>query len=107
MAGLVIAPGQTRVGWIGTGVMGSSMVGHLMTAGFKPPVYTPRKEKAERLRGGAAAWPDTPKAVAEASDVVFAIVGFPADVREVFLGAKGALAGARSGSVLVDMTTSE
>src|SRR5207248_1490067 len=54
-----------------------------------------------------AEWADTPKAVAEKADVVFAIVGFPRDVREVFLGQQGALAGSRTGTVLVDMTTSE
>src|SRR5439155_7879759 len=54
-----------------------------------------------------AAWGDSPKAVAERSDVVFAIVGFPKDVREVFLGPQGALAGSQAGAVHVDMTTSE
>ncbi len=54
-----------------------------------------------------AAWADSPKAVAEQSDVVFSIVGFPADVRSVILGPDGALAGSRAGMVLVDMTTSE
>ena len=54
-----------------------------------------------------ARWADTPKAVAEASDVVFSIVGFPADVRAVILGPDGALAGSRKGTILVDMTTSE
>ena len=54
-----------------------------------------------------AAWADTPKAVAERSDVVFAIVGFPKDVREVFLGEHGALTGSKAGAILVDMTTSE
>src|SRR5205807_5114406 len=50
---------------------------------------------------------DSPSKVAQASDIVFAIVGFPRDVREVFLGPQGALAGAKAGAVLVDMTTSE
>jgi 3-hydroxyisobutyrate dehydrogenase len=107
MAGLNIAPGKTRIGWIGTGVMGSSMCGHLMAKGFSATVYNRSKDKAEGLIAKGAAWADTPRAVAEASDVVFAIVGFPADVRDVMLGDEGALAGARPGSVLVDMTTSE
>lgn len=102
-----ITPGKTRVGWIGTGVMGSSMAGHLLAAGFKTTVYNRRKEKAEGLLSKGAAWAQTPKAVAENSDVVFAIVGFPSDVREVFLGEQGALNGSKSGAVLVDMTTSE
>lgn len=102
-----ITPGSTRIGWIGTGVMGASMVGHLMTAGFNATVYNRTRAKAAPLLERGAQWADTPRAVAENSDVVFAIVGFPSDVREVFLGAEGALHGARPGSVLVDMTTSE
>ncbi|MBS0260617.1 MAG: NAD(P)-dependent oxidoreductase [Planctomycetes bacterium] len=102
-----IAPGKTRIGWIGTGVMGVSMAGHLMSAGFATTVYNRRKEKAEALLAKGAQWGATPKAVAEASDVVFSIVGFPSDVREVMLGAEGALAGSKPGNILVDMTTSE
>ncbi len=102
-----IAPGKTRIGWIGTGVMGSSMCGHLMAAGFAATVSNRSRGKAEPLLAKGAAWADTPKAVAERSDVVFAIVGFPSDVRSVMLGNDGALAGAKAGAVLVDMTTSE
>ncbi len=102
-----IAPGKTRIGWIGTGVMGASMVSHLMTAGFAATVYNRRKEKAEALLAKGAHWAGSPRAVAEASDVVFAIVGFPSDVRSVMLGPDGALAGSKTGNVLVDMTTSE
>src|SRR3984893_3702142 len=100
-------PGKTRVGWIGTGVMGRWMCQHLMTKGYKATVYNRSKDKAQPLLDAGAAWADTPRAVAEKSDVVFAIVGFPKDVREVFLGAQGALAGSKAGSILVDMTTSE
>jgi 3-hydroxyisobutyrate dehydrogenase len=102
-----IEAGKTRLGWIGTGVMGSSMAGHLLKAGFALTVFNRTKSKADPLVGQGAKWADTPKAVAAASDVVFAIVGFPIDVREVMLGADGALAGSKSGNVLVDMTTSE
>jgi 3-hydroxyisobutyrate dehydrogenase len=102
-----IVPGKTRVGWIGTGIMGTSMVGHLMKAGFSATVYNRSKEKAAGLITQGAQWADSPQAVAAASDVIFSIVGFPADVREVLLGKTGALAGAKAGSVLVDMTTSE
>lgn len=104
---LQIVPGKTRVGWIGTGVMGSSMCGHLIAAGFSATVYSRTRAKAEALIAKGASWAATPKAVAENSDVVFSIVGFPSDVREVMLGAEGALAGSRPGSVLVDMTTSQ
>jgi 3-hydroxyisobutyrate dehydrogenase len=101
------APGKTRIGWIGTGVMGSSMVGHLMTAGYSATVFNRSKAKADPLVAKGAKWADSPKSLAEQSDLIFSIVGFPADVREVLLGTSGALAGAKSGSVLVDMTTSE
>jgi 3-hydroxyisobutyrate dehydrogenase len=107
MAIMKIVPGQTRIGWIGTGVMGSSMCGHLMSAGFSATVYNRTRGKAQGLLERGAAWADSPKALAAASDVVFSIVGFPADVREVILGDDGALAGCRGGAILVDMTTSE
>src|SRR5207248_10499734 len=100
-------PAKTRVGWIGTGVMGRWMCQHLLTKGYKAIVYNRSRDKAQPLVDAGAAYADSPKAVAERSDVVFAIVGFPPDVREVFLGSNGALAGSRAGSVLVDMTTSE
>jgi 3-hydroxyisobutyrate dehydrogenase len=100
-------PGVTRVGFIGTGVMGRSMCGHIIKAGYSTTVYSRTRSKSQPLLDEGAAWADSPQAVAERSDVVFAIVGFPSDVREVFLGAKGALAGAKEGVVLVDMTTSE
>jgi 3-hydroxyisobutyrate dehydrogenase len=99
--------GKTRVGWIGTGVMGRWMCQHLITKGYKATVYNRSKDKATPLLEAGAAWAATPRKVAEQSDVVFAIVGFPKDVREVFLGADGALAGSKSGAILLDMTTSE
>ncbi len=98
---------STTIGWIGTGVMGGSMAGHLLAAGHPMTVFTRSREKAAELERRGATWADSPAAVAAASDVTFAIVGFPADVRDVFLGDNGALAGARPGSLLVDMTTSE
>lgn len=107
MAVKKVAPGETKIGWIGTGVMGLSMCGHLIDKGFSATVYSRTKSKAQPLLDKGAAWADSPKAVAEASDVIFAIVGFPADVREVMLGADGALAGSKDGNILVDMTTSE
>src|ERR1700730_12997355 len=98
---------MTKIGWSGTVVMGRWMCQHLITKGYKATVYNRSKDKAQPLLDAGAAWADTPRAVAEKSDVVFAIVGFPKDVREVFLGPQGALAGSRAGSILVDMTTSE
>ena len=102
-----ISPGTTQIGWIGTGVMGSSMVGHLMSAGYSATVFNRSKSKADPLIARGAAWAESPKQVAERSDVVFSIVGFPKDVRDVLLGENGALAGSKPGTLLVDMTTSE
>lgn len=102
-----ISPSSTRLGWIGTGVMGQSMCGHLIAKGFSATVYNRTKAKAQGLLDKGAKWADTPRQVAEQSDVIFAIVGFPRDVREVFLGKDGALSGSKSGNILIDMTTSE
>ncbi len=100
-------PGKTRIGWIGTGVMGRWMCQHLMDKGYQATVYNRSQDKAGPLLEKGAAWADTPAKVAEKSDVIFAIVGFPPDVREVFLGSHGALGGSKKGAVLVDMTTSD
>ena len=107
MAAINIEPGKTRIGWIGTGVMGSSMCGHLMDAGFAATVFNRSHYKAEKLIARGAHWAISPQAVARESDVIFTIVGFPADVRSVVLGADGVLAGCQAGNVIVDMTTSE
>ena len=100
-------PGQTRIGWIGTGVMGRWMCQHVMQKGYRATVYNRTRDKAQPLLELGATFADSPKSVAEQSDVVFAIVGFPKDVREVFLGPNGVLAGSRPGMIVVDMTTSE
>jgi len=102
-----VQPGRTRLGWIGTGVMGSSMCGHLLAAGFPATVYNRSRAKAEKLLSQGAAWAGSPKAVAQASDVIFTMVGYPADVRQVILGDEGVLAGCAPGKILVDMTTSQ
>ena len=96
-----------RIGWIGTGIMGASMCGHLMAAGHRATVFTRTRSRAEPLLARGAAWADTPRSAAAAADVVFTMVGYPADVREVVLGPDGVLAGARAGTIVVDMSTSE
>lgn len=107
MAVRKIEPGSTRIGWIGTGVMGSSMCGHLLGAGFSTTVYNRTKARAEKLIERGAQWVNSPKDVAEESDVIFTIVGYPSDVRSVILARNGALAGCKEGNIVVDMTTSE
>jgi 3-hydroxyisobutyrate dehydrogenase len=102
-----VSPGKTNIGWIGTGVMGHSMCRHLMNAGFKTTIFSRTKSKADDLIAAGAVWADSPRQVAATSDVVFAIVGMPHDVREVFLGEQGILAGTKPGDIVVDMTTSQ
>jgi 3-hydroxyisobutyrate dehydrogenase len=103
----VAQPGKTRIGWIGTGVMGRWMCQHAMAKGYAATVYNRSKDKLQPLVALGAKAADSPKQVAANADIVFAIVGFPKDVREVFLGPDGALAGSKPGTILVDMTTSE
>lgn len=103
----VAQPGRTRIGWIGTGVMGRWMCQHAMAKGYAATVYNRSKDKLQPLAELGAKAADSPKQVAANADIVFAIVGFPKDVREVFLGPDGALAGSKAGTILVDMTTSE
>lgn len=95
-----------RVGWIGLGVMGSPMACHLLDAGYSLTVYNRTKSKAEAVLAKGAVWADTPRDVAMESDIVFSIVGYPADVEFVMLGDTGALKGLRKGGILCDMTTS-
>lgn len=104
---LKFGPEETRIGWIGTGVMGSSMCGHLMAAGYRATVSNRTPSKAKALVDQGATFVDTPREVAAASDVVFTIVGYPGDVREVTLGPEGTLVGMKADGVLVEMTTSE
>lgn len=103
----IATPGTTRIGWIGTGVMGRWMCQHAMNKGYAATVYNRSPEKTKHLVELGAKLAGSPKEVAERSDVIFAIVGYPKDVREVFLGEQGALAGSKPGAILVDMTTSE
>ena len=100
-------PGKTRIGWIGTGVMGASMCGHLLRAGYPATVYNRTPSKLQPLLDLGATAADSPRALAARSEVVFSIVGHPSDVRAISLGDDGILAGAAPGLVMVDMTTSE
>mgnify|MGYP003336773542 FL=1 len=102
-----MTPSHSRIGWIGTGVMGASMCGHLLDAGYPLTLYTRTKAKAQSLFERGASWADSPRAVAERSTVIITMVGFPRDVREVYFGTEGILAGAAPGSMLIDMTTTE
>jgi 3-hydroxyisobutyrate dehydrogenase len=101
-----VRPGGTRIGWIGVGVMGRSIVGRLLDAGFTVTLFSRRQESAEPLLARGAAWAGSPAAVAAVSDLVVTMVGYPEDVRQVVLGDDGVLAGVAQGGLLVDHTTS-
>jgi len=92
---------------VGIGVMGKSMCGHLLKTGYAISLTTRTREKAAELLSAGAAWCATPREVAERSDVIFSMVGFPSEVEEVFLGDDGILAGAHRGALVCDMSTSE
>ncbi len=96
-----------NIGWVGTGVMGASMAGHLQKTGHNLWVFNRSKEKAENLLGNGAKWCSSPAEVAANSEIVFTIVGHPADVREVYLGENGILKAESPCSSVVDMTTSQ
>ena len=96
-----------RIAWIGTGVMGAPMAGHLIDAGHELVIYSRTKEKAEPLLDKGAAWARSPAEVANGVDIAFTMVGFPDDVRETHLGPDGILAAATLPKYIVDMTTSE
>ncbi|GLF82746.1 NAD(P)-dependent oxidoreductase [Bacillus safensis] len=95
------------VGFIGIGVMGRSMAGHLMDAGYEVIVYTRTKAKADALIQKGASWKPAVKEIAESADAVITMVGYPSDVEEIYLGEDGLVAHAAPGTYLIDMTTSK
>ena len=96
-----------KIGWIGTGVMGASMAGHLQKAGHDISVFTRSKKRAQALLDLGATWYDSPAEVASNSEIVFSIVGHPEDVRDIFLGSRGILHEKAVCKIVVDMTTSQ
>ena len=95
-----------KIAWIGTGVMGESMAGHLMDAGHELFVYNRTKSKTDNLVSRGATLLNEVKDAPKFADVVFTIVGYPKDVEEVYLGENGLITTAKKGQVFVDMTTS-
>lgn len=101
-----ISPKETVIGFVGTGVMGKSMAKNLLKAGYQLNVYNRTKESAQELVQLGAVWKDTVAELAETSQVVISMVGYPKDVENVYLGEGGLIAHAKAGSYLIDMTTS-
>ncbi|MCM3241640.1 NAD(P)-dependent oxidoreductase [Cytobacillus oceanisediminis] len=102
----MISPENTVIGFVGTGVMGKSMAGHLLKAGYPLVVYTRTKEKASELIKHGAEWAETPLEVAKKANFIITIVGYPADVEEVYLGENGIITNGRENTYVIDMTTS-
>lgn len=96
-----------RIGWIGTGVMGAPMAGHLLDGGYQLQVCNRTKQRAADLVQRGAVWRDSPQALAADVDAVFTMLGYPTDVRSTVLGDDGVINAMQPGAVLIDMTTSE
>lgn len=94
------------LGFIGTGVMGASMAGHLLGAGYEVHVFNRTKSKSDALIAKGAIWEESPAEIASKCDVIFTIIGFPKDVEDVYLSENGLLANAKKGALIADMTTS-
>ncbi len=98
--------GKQTIAFIGTGVMGASMAGHLLAAGYPVCVYNRTRSRADGLIAAGAVWKDSPYEAASGADIVITIVGYPSDVEAVYLGERGIVSALAEGAVAIDMTTS-
>ena len=96
-----------KIGFIGTGLMGLPMAKHLMNAGYTLNVYNRSQEKASELLNAGAEWCANPMELASKSDIIITIIGTPVDVEQCYFGEEGIFKGARSGAILIDMTTTK
>ncbi|HWQ89447.1 MAG TPA: NAD(P)-dependent oxidoreductase [Desulfitobacteriaceae bacterium] len=103
---MIVTKEKTRLGFIGTGVMGKSMVSHLLKAGYKVTIYNRTRAKTKELTQQGAVWRDTVAEVAAFSNLIITMVGYPQDVTEIYLGSDGIIENACPGTYLIDMTTS-
>lgn len=97
---------NTKIGWIGTGVMGLPMCNHFIDNGYKCYVYNRTYEKAIPLISRGATWVDSPCNLTQNVDIIFTMVGFPEDVEQIYFGNNGIFKGLKSGMIIIDMTTS-
>lgn len=98
---------KKNIAFIGTGVMGTSIVKHLLKAGHEVTVYNRTKSKTDELVELGAKWVSTPAEASVGQDIILTMVGYPKDVEEVFTGENGIFRTAKAGAIAVDMTTSE
>ena len=101
-----ISPHHTKVAFIGTGIMGAAICGHILDAGYDVTVHNRTKSKAEALLARGAHWADSAADAAREADVVFTMVGYPTDVEDVYLASDGLIRATRKGAYLIDLTTS-
>ena len=94
-----------KIGFIGVGIMGKSMVRNLMKAGFELHIYARTKEKVEDVIGEGAVFHESIQECVSDCDAVITIVGFPQDVEEVYFDTGNILDSAKQGAYLIDMTT--
>ena len=97
---------RASVAFIGIGLMGAHMAGHILAAGHPLHIYNRTRAKAEELMARGAIWHGDPGSAAAAANVVITMVGLPQDVEAIYFGPRGIIAQARSGAILIDMTTS-
>lgn len=95
-----------KISFIGTGVMGKSIIRHLQRAGFEVTIYTRTKEKAIKLIEEGAIWADTASIATAGADIIFTMAGYPADVESIYFGEQGIFEAGEAGQIVVDMTTS-
>jgi 3-hydroxyisobutyrate dehydrogenase len=103
---MILTRENTRIGFIGTGVMGKGMAAHLLKAGYEVAVYSRTKAKAADLISQGAVWRDTVAEIAACNNLIITMVGYPQDVAEVYMGKEGIIENACPGTYLIDMTTS-
>ena len=97
---------HSKIAFVGTGIMGSAIAGHILDAGYDVTVTNRTKAKAEGLLACGAKWAQTPAEAAKDADVIFTMVGYPTDVEDVYLSTDGLIRVAKRGAWLIDLTTS-
>jgi 3-hydroxyisobutyrate dehydrogenase len=95
-----------KIAFIGTGVMGASVVKHLLDSNYEVAIFTRTKEKARSLIEAGAVWADTVGMAVKDADVIFTMLGYPVDVEEIYFGDEGIFSTGKAGQILIDMTTS-
>ena len=97
---------NTSIGFIGIGIMGASVVSHLLNSGYSVTIFNRTKEKAKSLLEKGAIWAENPKEIALSCQIIFTMLGYPTDVKAIYLEQNGLVANAKPNTILIDMTSS-